>query len=104
MGLGWVTGRVGLQVPPPVKKKASGVGAGRYGAGRRRRSLGAVVPVVVDADRSRDAADNEWDPSGDQIEPGEEWGLGSEMWGTKWVGNRCSEALTRGLCPILFPL
>lgn len=34
-----------------------------------------MVPVVVDVDSSCDATDNEWDPSGDQIEPGEEWGL-----------------------------
>lgn len=38
-------------------------------------SLGAAVPVVMDVDSSCDATDNEWDPSGDQIEPGEEWGL-----------------------------
>lgn len=47
-----------------------------FGAGRPWRSLGAVVPVVVDVDRSCDATDNEWDASGDQIEPGQEWGLG----------------------------
>lgn len=76
MGLGWVTGGVGLQVPLPVKQKAPCVGAGRSGAGRQRRLLGAVVPVVVDVDRSCDATDNEWDPSRDQIEPGNEWGLG----------------------------
>lgn len=49
---------------------------GRFGAGKWRRSLGAVVPVVVDVDSSCDATDNEWDPSSNQIEPGEEWGLG----------------------------
>lgn len=38
-------------------------------------SLGAVVPVVVDVDRSCDAADNERDPSCHQIEPGEQMGL-----------------------------
>lgn len=39
------------------------------------RSLGAVVPVVVDVDRSCDAADYERDSSCHQIEPGEEMGL-----------------------------
>lgn len=72
-------------------------------AGRQRRSLGAVVPVVVNVDSSCDATDNEWDPSSDQIEPGEEWGLGVREMGNKRGGTWCSEPMTQGLWPILFP-
>lgn len=42
-----------------------------------------MVPVVVDVDGCCDATDNEWDPSGNQIEPGEEWGLGIREMGNK---------------------
>lgn len=52
--------------------------SGRVGLGGQAGSgsLGAVIPVVVDVDSSCDATNNEWDPSGNQIEPGEEWGSG----------------------------
>lgn len=48
---------------------------GDDGGRRERRSLGTVVPVVVDVDRSGDAADYEGDPSSNQIEPGGGRGL-----------------------------
>lgn len=67
LGLGdWLGGWV---VPPVVRRRRHPPSQEvRAGA---RRSLGAVVQVVVDVDSGRDATDNEWDPSRDQIEPGE---------------------------------
>lgn len=67
---------------PPGQGEASGQGGEVWGR-RAVHSLGAVVPVVVDVDSGCDATDNEWDPSRDQIEPGEEWVWGSESWGTR---------------------
>lgn len=69
---------------------------GGFGAGRQRRSLGAVVPVVVDVDSSCDATDNEWDPSSDQIEPGEEWGLGIREMGNQGNWNQVPRNLDSG--------
>ena len=105
--MGGITGRVGAAGAP-----ASGVEGiwcwggwvwGRQAGRQAACSLGAVVPVVVDVDSSCDATDDEWDPSGDQIEPGQEW-VGGQRDRDQGRGARCSEPLPQGLCPISFPL
>lgn len=58
-------------------------------------SLRAVVLVVVDVDSSGDATDNEWDPSSDQIEPGEDWGLWVREVGKGRGRTRYSERFTQ---------
>lgn len=78
---------------------------GRFGAGGQRRSLGAVVPVVVDVDSSCDATDDEGDPSGNQIEPGEERGLGVRETANQGNWNQVLRNLDSGsLSHLLSPL
>lgn len=89
---GWGSGLVGAMPGGWVWQ------AGVMGS-RERRSLGTVVLVVVDVDRSCDATDYERDPSSNQIESRGKQSLTSGRWGWK---NRSHHW---GLChPTLCPL